>query len=160
MANLITPDQAHARATVAAMTALVDIQDWQALERCFADRLTLDYTSLWGGEAQDVSRDELLGQWQGLLPGFDATWHELGPVAISVQGDRANAEAPVSGTHLLGGKAWIVEGRYSCGLVRESGEWRIASLAYANENETGDRALAEEAKTRVATCGQAEKRPA
>lgn len=151
MSNVMTPDQAHARATVAAMTALVDIQDWNGLARCFADRLTLDYTSLWGGEAQEVSRDELLGQWQGLLPGFDATCHELGPVAVSVQGDRADAGAPVSGTHLLDGKAWIVEGRYSCRLLRVSGQWRIASLAYANEHETGDRALVEEAKKRAAS---------
>lgn len=156
MANVITANQAHARATVAAMTALVDIQDWEGLGRCFADRLILDYTSLWGGEPQEVSRVELLGQWQGLLPGFDATWHELGPVAVSVQGDRASAEAPVSGTHLLGDEAWTVEGRYSCRLVRASGEWRIAFLAYVNENETGDRALAEEAKKRAATSQQAE----
>ena len=130
------------------MAALVDIQDWAGLAGCFADRLTLDYTSLWGGEAREISRDGLIGQWQGLLPGFDATCHELGPVAVSVRGDQA--EAPVSASHLLDGQAWIVRGRYSCRLSRDGEGWRISHLEYANESESGDRALAEEAKKRAA----------
>ena len=89
----VTADQANARATVAAMTALVDVRDWERLERCFADDFTIDYTSLWGGEPQHISRAALIEQWQALLPGFDATQHELGPITIHVAGDEATAEA-------------------------------------------------------------------
>lgn len=149
MPTPITIDQAKARAPVAAMTALVDLQDWERLERCFSERLTIDYSSLWGGEAEEMSRDALFQQWKALIPGFDATRHELGPISVDVDGDRAEAEALVSGTHLLGGSAWIVEGRYRCCLAREGEAWRITALTYVNESETGDRALTERAKGRT-----------
>lgn len=150
MPSSITPDQAKARAPIAAMAALVDLQDWDRLERCFADRLTVDYTSLWGGEPQEMGRGELLEQWKGLLPGFDATQHELGPISVYVEGDEARADAPVSGTHLLDGSAWMVEGRYHCRLLREADDdWRNVSLTYLNESESGDRALTTNAKARA-----------
>lgn len=149
MPTAITPDEAMARAPVAAMAAFVDLQDWERLPRCFTARVLVDYTSLWGGEPQEVTVDELLDQWRALLPGFDATRHELGPISVRVNGDVAEAEAAVSGTHLLGSEAWIVEGRYRCGLARENGDWRIRALTYANERESGERALTERAKARV-----------
>lgn len=149
MTDRITPDQARARTAVAAMTALVDLRDWERLRRLFAERLLLDYTSLWGGQPQDLSRDELLAQWQAMLPGFDATMHELGQVSVSIVGDGATVAAPVTATHLLAGEAWIVGGRYLASLERRDDAWAIAALAYANEWERGDRALAEKARSLV-----------
>ena len=145
----ITPDQAHARAKLAAMTALVDLRDWNRLGRCFADHLTLDYTSLWGGEAQEIGRDDLLRQWQELLPGFDATWHELGPATVTVRGCEAYAEALVCGTHIFDGEGWIVEGHYRCRLAKEGAAWVITSIASLNEREQGDRALRQRAQERI-----------
>lgn len=150
MPEPITAEEARARAPVAAMTGLVDIRDWAGLERLFADRVTVDYSSLWGGGAEEMAPAELLGQWRAMLPGFDATRHELGPVSVRVAGDVAEAEAPVSGTHILGGEAWVVAGRYRCRLVRGADGWRIAGLTYENARESGDRGLTERAKARAA----------
>jgi len=146
---MITPDQARARMPVAAMPVLADLQDWERLERCFGEGVTVDYSSLWGGEPQKLNRADLLAQWQALLPGFDATQHQLGPVTIEVDGDEAVAEAKIVATHLLEGRGWIVEGRYDCRLVRAGDGWRIAALAYVHERESGDRDLTDRAKARV-----------
>jgi hypothetical protein len=153
MTVTITPDQARARATVAAMTPLVDLREWERLKRLFAERLVLDYTSLWGGEPQEVSRDELIAQWQAMLLGFDATMHELGPVSVSVVGDEATADAPVTGSHPLAGEAWVVSGRYHARLERSGATWSITALTYANEDERGERALTEKAKSRLSSQG-------
>lgn len=147
----ITPDQALARAPVAAMAALVDLRDWDRLGALFADKLTLDYTSLWGGEPATLARDELIAQWRAMLPGFDATAHVLTNLVVQVDGGRAHATADVQGTHLLDGDAWIATGRYDIALSCEGGQWRIDALTYLNEAEEGDRALTERAKARVAT---------
>lgn len=149
MPSSITTDQAKARAPIAAMAALVDLRDWDGLARCLADRLTVDYSSLWGGDPQQLGRDELIAQWRGLIPGFDATRHELGPISVEVGGNEARAEAPVSATHLLGDGAWIVEGRYRCRVAREGETWRISAITYVNERESGDRGLTERAKDRA-----------
>lgn len=150
MPDPISPDQARARAIVAGLTALVDLQDWERLEELFSERLTLDYTSLWGGESREVGRNDLLQQWKALLPGFDATWHQLGEASVGIDDDTANLSAPVRGTHILDNQAWVVEGRYDVVLDRSDESWRIRSLTYVNEQESGDRALTEEAKSRAA----------
>jgi hypothetical protein len=153
MTDILTADQARARAPIAAMTGLVDQRAWGALRDCFADTVLVDYTSLWGGEPQEMSGDALIEQWRNMLPSFDATQHELGPVAVDVRGNQAEATAPVKGTHILGGQSWIVEGHYKVELQRSEGHWRIQALQYANERETGDRGLTEQAKTRAPKAG-------
>ncbi len=145
----ITADQARARAVVVAMAALVDLKDWDGLGRLFADRLTLDYTSLWGGEPAELSGEELVAQWRAMLPGFDATAHVLTDVAVVVQGDTATATADVSGSHLLDAERWVVTGRYDVRLGRTAEGWRIVALTFSSQSEEGDRALTERAKARV-----------
>lgn len=149
MPSPVTPEQAKARAIVAGITAAVDLQDWARLQTLFEDQLTLDYTSLWGGTPQEISREELLHQWRSLLPGFDATWHQLGEAEVSVDRPHARVTTPVKGIHLIGGEAWIVEGRYEVALACFHDRWRIRALTYLNERETGDRKLAEIAKQRA-----------
>ena len=150
MDSPITADQAHARAIVCAMTALVDLQHWSQLTDCFDDQVRADYSSLWGGEAQQIARADLIGQWRAMLPGFDATAHHLGPVKVQVDGDRAAASADVQGTHVLGGDAWVVEGQYRVELIRRGRSWRITALTLDSTAESGNRALADRAKQRSA----------
>lgn len=150
MDSPISPKQAHARAIVCAMTALVDLQHWSQLTDCFDEQVRVDYSSLWGGEAQQLARADLIGQWRAMLPGFDATAHQLGPVEVQVDGDKAAASADVQGTHVLGDQAWVVEGRYRIDLVRRGRSWRITALTLDLTAESGDRDLTERAKQRSA----------
>jgi hypothetical protein len=145
----ITPEEAHVRAVAVAMTALVDVRDWISIKRCFAPRVTVDYSSLWGGEAEEMTSDQLVGQWKSLVPGFDATRHALENVSVSIDGDKATGTAAITATHLIDGDAWIIAGDYRYSFVRTAGDWHIDTLTLLCKSERGDRALTETAKRRV-----------
>src|SRR5690348_10494963 len=50
------------------IAAGADRHDWPRVRAAFADTVTLDYTSLWGGEPATQSADEVIAQWSGFLP--------------------------------------------------------------------------------------------
>ena len=135
------------------MTALVvlvhavDRLDWAGMRAVFADRLRLDYTSLNGGEPEELAADELIARWQDLLPGFDATQHLLGPVLAT--GDRT--EAHVRAHHWLGGAVWTVAGHYVAELAGD----RITALRLDTYHQDGDPDLPATATARV---GRGERR--
>jgi hypothetical protein len=96
----------------------IDRLDWAGVRGAFADRLLLDYTSLNGGEPEDLAADELVERWRALLPGFEATNHLLGPVLAT--GDQDRLDAHVRAYHRIagaeGGPLWRVAGHYVAGL--------------------------------------------
>ncbi|MEO1318922.1 MAG: nuclear transport factor 2 family protein, partial [Pseudomonadota bacterium] len=98
----------------------------------------------------DDDGTELMDAWRGIVPGFDATWHELGPVIVEIEGDRATATAFVDGRHWIGNRLWRPVGDYHWDLVRIDGEWRVTRMEFAMTQEIGDRALAAEATERAA----------
>jgi len=90
--------------------------------------------------------------WRGLVPGFDATRHELKDVEAQVDGDRATATAFVDARHWIGGALWRPIGAYRWMLSRIDGRWRVTAMTFAMTREVGDRGLvaiaAERAKRR------------
>jgi hypothetical protein len=131
------------------MVQAVDLRDFDAALRLFAARVQVDYTSLWGGTVADMAREELIAAWRGLVPGFDATWHELGDISVDVQGGRARASCAVAARHWIGSELWLPKGRYEFELVREDA-WRIASMRLVMSEELGDRGLVARAQARLA----------
>lgn len=125
----------------------VDQLDWPGVRAVFADRLELDYTSLNGGEPEDLAADDLVGRWQGLLPGFEATSHLLGPVRV--RGDRV--ECHVRAEHRIadaaGGPLWRVAGHY---VARVDGAGRITALTLETHYQDGNLDLPAAALARVA----------
>ncbi len=124
----------------------IDRLDWTGVRAVFADRLRLDYTSLNGGEPEELAADELVARWQGLLPGFEATSHLLGPVRV--HGDRL--EAHVRAEHRIaaaaGGPLWRVAGHYVAGLTGG----RIGALELQTHYQDGNLDLPAAALARVA----------
>ena len=147
--GLSTLDDTRVRQTVTAMILAVDLRDFAAAERLFAPRVNVDYTSLWGGSASETARAELIGAWRGLLPGFDATWHELGEIDVRRAGARAHAGCAVAARHWIGGEVWLPRGRYEFELVDE-GAWRITAMRLVLTEEIGDRGLVARAQARAA----------
>lgn len=139
----------------------VDRLDWPSIRGAFAARVRVDYTSLFGGEAQDVAADELLAGWRTLLPGFDATQHITGPVIVTLTGDgAATAETHVRGYHHIAGDrsgaiagaqggTWMVAGHYVMGVRRENEDWRIAAITLQSFWQEGRLDLAKLATERV-----------
>lgn len=135
------PDSARVIATVSSIPLAVDLARYDLAEAAFAPSIVIDYTSLWGGEPQRMTPAELMAAWRALVPGFDATRHELRDVHAEVRGDRATATAFVDGRHWIDGKLWRPIGTYHWTLERRSGGWKVTTMTLNLTQENGDRGL-------------------
>ncbi|RWP41367.1 MAG: nuclear transport factor 2 family protein [Mesorhizobium sp.] len=93
-AALTSEDKAAIAEAVAGIGLYADLREWDRVKSYFTTRVTTDYTSLFGGEAATSDRDALIAQWQGLLPGFDATQHLITNIVVEGAGNDAVAPCP------------------------------------------------------------------
>ena len=135
---------------VNSMGTLADLGQYDRLQQLFSDRVTVDYTSLFPGEVQEISAEQLMTQWQSVLPGFDATQHLITNHQITIDGNEATAVAYVRATHKLGDEMWVVGGYYVDELVRTDEGWKLKAIQYNALYEEGNRALVEQAAAKVA----------
>lgn len=135
---------------VSSIPLAVDLAAYDLAEQAFAPSIVIDYTSLWGGEPQTMTPQDLMDAWRGIVPGFTATWHELSNVQAVVTGDRAQASAFVDGRHWLDEALWRPVGHYLWELERRNGRWMVTSMTFQMTEEFGDRTLAQRAMERVA----------
>ncbi len=142
-------EEARARGAAVAMTALVDVRDWDGVQSYFAPQVTVDYTSLFPGKVETIPRETLIQRWKALVPGFDATRHILTDVEVDVQGTKASGTARIAATHFLGADRWTPYGHYKYAFQKSGGNWKISALTYLSEREEGDRSLVERATARA-----------
>lgn len=139
--------------TVQRFFAAVDGRDWGTARALMTDPFQLDYSSFGGGPAADLDPGQILDGWKGLLPGFDATQHHLGPLEIEVDGDAARVSATVIATHVIvgaeGGETWTVHGHYRLTLHRDAG-WKLAANVFVFDFVTRNGGLPTIAQARVA----------
>jgi hypothetical protein len=150
LAPVGTPDIGRIVSVVSSIPLAVDLARYDLAEAAFAPRIVIDYTSLWGGQPATMTPAELMTAWRGIVPGFDATFHELSNVRATVNGDRATATAFVDGRHWIGERLWRPVGDYHWTLERIGGEWKVTSMTFAMTREIGDRDVAAEASRRAA----------
>ncbi len=143
------PVEAQIRTLVSSIPLAVDRAAYDLAEAAFAPEVEIDYTSLWGGEPAVMTPSALMDAWRGIVPGFDATWHELGPVTVNVTGDTATAHAFVDGRHWIGDRLWRPVGNYHWDVARIGNTWRVTRMEFEMTEELGDRALAAEAMERA-----------
>ncbi|TIL57413.1 MAG: nuclear transport factor 2 family protein [Mesorhizobium sp.] len=133
-------------ATLAALPAL---SEWDRVKSYFTTRVTTDYSSLFGGEAATSDRDALIAQWQGLLPGFDATQHLITNIVVEGAGNDAVARSHVRAIHWIDTRFWTVGASYLHRLVRTPEGWRVSAISIHRLYEEGDRAVLAAAADRV-----------
>ncbi|MER9948688.1 nuclear transport factor 2 family protein [Mesorhizobium sp. M0047] len=143
-------DEARIAGVISAVAVYADNRDFRPLERFFAPETTIDYTSLWGGESQRFAPSALMDAWADLLPGFDATRHELSDIQVEIGDGAATAQASVRATHWLGDRMWVVAGSYEYALIRTGSGWQVSRMTLHLAEESGDRTLVEEAAAKVA----------
>lgn len=134
-----TPDTAAVLSIVESVGTLADRGEFDALSRLYADRFTLDYSSLNDQPAASKTPSELMAEWSGVLHGFDRTRHALSNVNAEIKGDNAIAYADVIASHWIGDLFWQVAGHYDYQLEKQDGHWKITSMTFTLENETGTR---------------------
>lgn len=138
-------DDVLVQRTIVAMICDVDLLQLDSAERLFANEVEVDYTSLWGGTPATMTPAQLIGSWRTLLPGFDATWHELGEIAVTITGQHARASCSVAARHWIGKALWLPKGQYDFTLVKTD-IWRISQMRLVMAAEIGDRGLVSQAK--------------
>lgn len=148
--SISSADAARVATTVGAITAAVDLRRFDLVASLFADSVVLDYTALWGGDAAIMTPADIVAAWGALVPGFDATRHDVTDIAVLIDGDSANATAQVDGIHVLGSAVWRVAGTYRWRLVRTASGWRVTHMTLADTTEQGSRDLVAAAMARVA----------
>ncbi len=141
--------------TISSMLHAIDALDWEQVRASFADRVEIDYTSLFGGEPATLALDDLLANWKNLLPGFEATQHLTGPVVVRRAGAKTFAETHVRGYHSIagaeGGNLWMVAGHYTLRMVQNKKQWKIAALKLTVFYQEGNLKLPEVAQGRAKT---------
>ena len=138
--------------TLARFILAVDDHDWDALAAILGETVTRDYTSLFGGEPDDISGPALAAEWRGVLTGLDSHQHLLGVPLIEVEDDEGRAAVHVVGTHVLDGdpgSPWVVGGTYRFVLRRLDGRWRIVALTLDTRWQAGDGAVLQRAAARA-----------
>ncbi|WP_454853482.1 nuclear transport factor 2 family protein [Rhizobium binxianense] len=135
-------DRAAIIDTITDIAAGADRHQWDRVRGAFAETVTLDYTSLWGGEPATLPAGEIVAQWSGFLPGFDETLHLISNHAIAGSGEAtATAEADFQAFHRIGRDVWSLMGHYRYELARVDGAWKVKRLTMRHSFETGDRGL-------------------
>lgn len=145
-------DHAEIVARITDIAAGADRHQWDRVRRAFADEVTLDYTSLWGGSATKQPADKVIADWSAFLPGFDETLHLVTNSAITgMTGTTATAKADFQATHRIDKDLWVLAGHYRYELTRVDGEWKISGLTMTYTDETGDRGMTARAAARART---------
>lgn len=119
-----------------------DSRDWEAVQRCFAERVLFTTTSKVGDKPTVLSPGQITAAWKEGLKSIEAIHHQVGNFKINVQGTEAHAFCYGIASHYLAGQSngntRIFVGSYDFHLQQESGRWRIDrftfNLKYADGN--------------------------
>lgn len=138
-----------------ALLRAVDMLDWSGVRAVLDNTVRLDYTSLFGGEVETLSADEVITRWQSLLPGFDATQHLTGPIVVDDYDDtHAHCTTTLRGYHhWVDGEeraTWMVAGTYDVHLRFTDGRWAVSAITLHALYQEGEQTLIERATERVA----------
>jgi hypothetical protein len=140
--------EAAVRTLVARIAHTIDRRQWNDLRALYADEVTTDYTSLFGGEVQRQTADSLIAAWRQLLSPLDATQHLVGPIDVRLNGGDAVAECHVRGYHVCarapGGPEWMVAGQWMIALVEHGHHWLATGMMLRTFYQTGNRNLLSE----------------
>jgi hypothetical protein len=126
-------DSLAVRDTVSRYGRFIDDRDWAGLASILADTIELDFTSLWGGEPEEITGAELVTRWRDMSERLDTTQHLITGILPTIDGATATAVANFVAVHkrvnATGGSLWTVGGTYRFGLRRTAQRWVIESLS-------------------------------
>ena len=126
-------DSLAVRDTVSRYGRFIDDRDWARLASILADTIELDFTSLWGGEPEEITGTDLVARWRDMSEHLDATQHLITGILPTIDGATATAVANLVAVHkrvnATGGSLWTVGGTYRFGLRRTAQQWVIEGLS-------------------------------
>ncbi|MBQ4821940.1 nuclear transport factor 2 family protein [Aquimarina sp. MMG016] len=123
-----------------------DQHNWQIVEQSFASRVTLDYSSMTGTPANEVSPKQIIDSWKGILPGFDYTHHQVSNFIIEQNDTNAKIFCYGTATHYLENEKenlWTVVGSYDFNLKKKEEKWLITEMRFNFKYQSGNIALSQ-----------------
>lgn len=139
--------------TISRFFISVDNRNWDEVKMLFADTVLLDYTSMVGGEPANLSSQQIIESWKGLLPGFDCTHHQLGNFVINADLEIANVFCYGTAYHYLkndsGNNVWTVVGSYNFEIILDASDWKISKMKFNLKYIDGNTALPAMAQERL-----------
>ena len=122
-------DERDVRDTVTRVFVGTDRRDWNAVEACLSDPVTLDVTSLVGGEPALMKPSAVTGGWAEGLRAIDHVHHQIGNFLVAIDGDAARVSCygiafhhrRVTDPHNV--RRFV--GSYDIRLSRSAGAWTI-----------------------------------
>ena len=124
---------------------LTDLRDWEGVRQCFTDRVTVDYTSLMGGQPESIAADALVQSWESFFTStFKTTQHLLGTQVITVPGDTATCLSQFQARHIVLDPTkgvWTLGGHYSHDLANTAAGWRVRGIKLTWTWEEGIRPI-------------------
>lgn len=139
--------------TVQRFFAAVDGRDWDAAETLMINPFFLDYSSFGGPKGSKLAPADILLGWKAMLPGFDATHHQLGPLDVHHYDETATVRVYGTATHQIAdtdhGDLWTVYGDYVLTLVKD-GSWKLSGNTFNFKFQSGNADLPRLAQERAA----------
>jgi hypothetical protein len=147
-------DISGAADTFTTMLHAIDARNWDGVRLAFADRVDIDYGSLFGEPAAAVSVEDHVTGWRAFALGFDATQHVTGPIIVTSNPAGMIAHTHVRAYHFVQGAAgsevWMVAGHYEVRLQAAGDAWKITAITLTVFYQEGNLALPVRARERAA----------
>ena len=128
--------------------AAVDAKDWPQARGYFADTITVDFTSLVGGEPATIPADALIESWANNLTAEKTSFHLRGNHRITfVDADTAQMHSHGYAWNQMergalpenGGEAmWEVWGTYTHDFTRTNAGWHVTGMRFTSTAERGN----------------------
>lgn len=127
-------DERDAGRVVIDLFTATDRRDWAAVEACLASRLTLDMTSLAGGEPVETTGAAVAAMWKEGLAPIDHVHHQVGNLVVTIRGDEAHVTCYGIALHhrkiASPRRTRVFVGSYRMRLARLDGRWRIDRFTF------------------------------
>lgn len=137
-----------AQTTVIQLFVASDQRNWEQVETIFGEKVTLDYSSMNGNPAAELTPNQITTAWKGILPGFESTHHQLGNFITEIKEDTAKVFCYGTATHYLpdeNGNIWTVVGSYNFDLKNVNDQWKVTSMKFNFKYQDGNTSLPEKA---------------
>lgn len=134
--------------SVTKLFVATDERNWTEVENRFASKVIIDYASMNGNPAVELTPNQVSTAWKGILPGFEYTHHQLGNFITTIDGNTAHVFCYGTATHYLkddNGSLWTVVGSYDLDLIKEGSEWKITKMKFNFKYQDGNLSLPQKA---------------
>ncbi|WP_192245211.1 nuclear transport factor 2 family protein [Mesorhizobium silamurunense] len=124
-----------------AIDRAVDAQDWNLARSYFADRVTVDFSSLSGQPPATIASDDLIGTWAANLKGSKTSLHLRTNHQIDIKADTATVRSNGYAWNRMEGNGdplWEVWGTYEHHLIRSGAGWKVDGFTFRMTHERGN----------------------